>query len=294
MTRETASGRRTRCVMGPAAPQARDGTVATHLNICRRARLIGLAAAIGAGLAGTSPASAQTNPLTSGPGLAAPSAPAERAEEAAEAQATNPSATAIIRSLAPFADGNPRGGPGRDVRDVGEGPRRLRVDYGRSVDLTVFFAYDSARLTPEARVQLEPLGRALQSPELAALRFLIGGHTDARGSQAYNRRLSSARAEAVKAHLVDAYGVDPARLVTYGWGQRRPKDPSNPLAGVNRRVEVSLVAARTSSFRPEGARIVAGAFETGCSWRPLLDPRVGTPTDLDDFGAAPTHLPCDR
>lgn len=279
---------------GAGGPACEDETVATHLNTYGRARLIGLAAAIGAGLAGTSPASAQTNPLTSGPGIAAPSAPTERAEETAEAQATNPSATTIIRSLAPFADGNPRGGPGRDVRDVGEGPRRLRVDYGRSVDLTVFFAYGSARLTPEARVQLEPLGRALQSAELAALRFLVGGHTDARGGEAYNRRLSSARAEAVKAHLVEAYGIDPARLVTFGWGQRRPKDPSNPLAGVNRRVEVSLVAARTSSLRPEGARIVAGAFETGCSWRLLLDPRLVTPTDLDDFGAAPTRLPCDR
>ena len=259
--------------------------------------------------AGPGPAAAQ-NPLTSGPGVPAGTAPggaaptaAQAEAEAAEAQATNPSATAIIRSLAPFADGNPRGGPGtpgRDVRDIGEGPRKVRVDYGRSVDLTVFFAYDSAALTPEARVQLEPLGRALQSPELTPYGFLIGGHTDARGGAAYNRQLSEARALVVKAHLVEVYRIDPARLVAYGWGDRRPRDRAHRFAAINRRVEVSLIAPRTSSYLPGEARPAparwshSGGPDLGCSWRPLADPRYGADGDLDDFGASPTILPCDR
>ncbi|WP_407529202.1 OmpA family protein [Methylobacterium oryzisoli] len=235
-------------------------------------------------------AGARANPLTEAPGLGRPetAAPPARDEavEAAEAGATNPSATAIIRSLAPFADGNP-GAPSRPVRVApDDGGPALSVDAGRAVDLTVFFAYDSARLTPEARIQLEPLGQALGSRELARHAFLLAGHTDAAGAPAYNRRLSFARARAVKAHLVEAYGIDPARLRVHGWGPSRLKDPSAPLARINRRVEVSLIAPRTG-----GLSFVIPAAES-CAAPHLADPRLRVALDLDDFDAAPTALPC--
>ena len=159
-------------------------------------------------------APARANPLTEVPGTRRPAAEAEappardEAAERAEAGAVNPSANAIIRSLAPFADGNP-GRPAAPVAvSPGDGGPSLRVDPARSVDLTVFFAYDSARLTPEARIQLEPLGQALQARELSGHGFLIAGHTDAAGGPSYNRRLSLARARSVKAHLVETYGID--------------------------------------------------------------------------------------
>ncbi|WP_245421653.1 OmpA family protein [Methylobacterium sp. B4] len=237
---------------------------------------------------------AQANPLTEVPGSRPPApeeAPpprdeaAERAEAETEARALNPNATAIIRSLAPFADGNP-GAPLAVA--PGDGGPPLRVDPARSVDLTVFFAYDSARLTPEARIQLEPLGEALRDRALAGHGFLIAGHTDASGGLAYNRRLSLARARAVKAHLVETYGIAPERLRVHGWGPGRPKDPAAPRSRVNRRVEVSLIAPA----RRGGLRFVLPASEQACAGSGLADPRLARALDLDDFDAAPTPLPC--
>lgn len=236
---------------------------------------------------------ALANPLTQVPGNGPGARPAEaeapppRDEvlERAEAGAANPSATAIIRSLAPFADGNP-GAPAAPLSVApGDGGPAVRVIAARSVDLTVFFAYDSARLTPEARIQLEPLADALRAPALAGQSFLIAGHTDAAGGLAYNRRLSLARARAVKVHLVEGYGIAPERLRVHGWGPSRPKDFSAPLSRVNRRVEVSLIApARTGALR-----FVLPAATT-CAGLP--DPRTAASLDLDDFDAAPTPLPC--
>jgi outer membrane protein OmpA-like peptidoglycan-associated protein len=153
--------------------------------------------------------------------------------------------TEIIRSLAPFADGNPVVRQ-RAPRAVDTDRGRVRVDYSHAIDITVFFEYDSARLTEEASVQLELLGRALQSRELLPYRFLIAGHTDASGDPAYNWSLSLKRAAAVRAYLSETYGVDPLRLVIRGWGQSRLKDPTNPFSGINRRVEIALIMPDTS------------------------------------------------
>ncbi|GJE01918.1 OmpA family protein [Methylobacterium isbiliense] len=255
-----------------------------------RAARIGLLKGLGLGVSLTlALGGAHANPLTEAPGLRAPEtgAPArDEAAEAAEARAANPSATAIIRALAPFADGNP-GAPSRPLRVApDDGGPALSVDAGRAVDLTVFFAYDSARLTPEARIQLEPLGQALGSRQLSRHGFLIAGHTDAAGTPAYNRRLSLARARAVKAHLVEVYGIDPDRLRVHGWGPSRPRDPSAPLARINRRVEVSLIAPRT------GALSFIGPVAAAACAPHHADPRHRVVLDLDDFDAAPTALPC--
>jgi OmpA-OmpF porin, OOP family len=202
------------------------------------------------------PALAQSNPLTETPARQVPAAPGGPADsagagagaktgtdanDAQQAQTTAQDATEIIRSLAPIAGGNPNAPRLRDV-DADEGRRRVRVDYSRAVDLTVFFEYDSATLTPQARVQLEPLARALLTPELMPHRFLIAGHTDAVGDAQYNRVLSLQRAITVRTHLIESHGIDPARLVVHGWGFTQLKEPRNPRSGVNRRVEVALIA----------------------------------------------------
>ncbi|MEE7505980.1 OmpA family protein [Methylobacterium mesophilicum] len=255
-----------------------------------RLRRSGLLLAVGLALALVAPARA--NPLTEVPGprpaqpdaAAPPRDPAAERAEAEEARTANPSATAIIRSLAPFADRNP-GPPARPLAVTpDDGGPAVHVVPARSVDLTVFFAYDSARLTPEARIQLGPLGEALRAQPLTGHAFLIAGHTDAAGGRAYNRRLSLARARAVRAHLVEAYGIAPERLRVHGWGPARPKDPDAPLSRVNRRVEVSLIAPARSGV----LRFVLPVAERVCG--DLVDPRQRA--DLDDFGGAPTPRPC--
>jgi OmpA-OmpF porin, OOP family len=248
-----------------------------------------------------------------------------RSDDWGSLQSTLRTETEIIRSLAPFADGNPVV-RGRAPRAVDTDRGRVRVDYGHAIDVAVFFDYGSARLTEETSVQLEALGRALQSRELLPHRFLIAGHTDASGDPAYNRSLSLKRAAAVRAYLSATYGVDPLRLVIHGWGESRLRDPASPFSGVNRRVEIALIMTKTSSdddFESFGQRefaadIVPGrrllVDETGVgivnapdgaqlrefacrgpaalSGHVLADPRWQLfRFALDDFGATPT-MPC--
>lgn len=72
------------------------------------------------------------------------------------------------------------------------------------------------------------------------LRISIEGHTDSDGDDAFNKQLSERRAESVKAHLVEAYGIDPSRLETAGFGESKPVAPNDTPEGrqQNRRVEL--------------------------------------------------------
>ena len=74
------------------------------------------------------------------------------------------------------------------------------------------FEFGSAQLTPTAKQVLDNLGAALKSPQLGSDSFLIEGHTDSVGSDAYNQRLSEARARSVKQYLSSQLGVEAERL----------------------------------------------------------------------------------
>ena len=108
-----------------------------------------------------------------------------------------------------------------------------------SIDIEIRFDYNSAKIGPQAVPALTQLGRALTSPDLSGGVFLLAGHTDAKGGEAYNQDLSDRRAEAVKNYLVQKFGVASDNLVAVGYGETRLKDQSNPLAEENRRVQVS-------------------------------------------------------
>jgi outer membrane protein OmpA-like peptidoglycan-associated protein len=107
-----------------------------------------------------------------------------------------------------------------------------------NVDVQILFAFDSAEILPEARPDLDALGKALNGEKLKSGTFLIAGHTDAKGSDAYNLDLSQRRADSVKAFLVSTYHVDPARLSTIGFGEEQLKNKEDPLADENRRVQI--------------------------------------------------------
>lgn len=119
--------------------------------------------------------------------------------------------------------------------------RPLVLNYTYSLDVTIYFAYDSAFLTPPARQHLDLIGQALRSPQLAANRYLIAGHTDARGPTDYNTDLSYRRAWAVKRYLMRYHSIPSWRLEVVGWGERYPRAPTDPYAAENRRVELTLI-----------------------------------------------------
>lgn len=106
-----------------------------------------------------------------------------------------------------------------------------------SLTLAISFDPNSANVRPESGPLLGNLVAAMLSPELRTRRFVIEGHTDARGAAAANQRLSQQRAEEVRLYLM-ALGVSPARLKAVGKGAAEPANPLDPLAAENRRVRV--------------------------------------------------------
>ena len=75
-----------------------------------------------------------------------------------------------------------------------------------SVDVEIYFDYNSAALTPKAEPQLNNLGKALTSQDLSGAVVMLGGHTDAKGGDGYNQSLSGA-VETTKGFLIDNYHV---------------------------------------------------------------------------------------
>jgi outer membrane protein OmpA-like peptidoglycan-associated protein len=67
-----------------------------------------------------------------------------------------------------------------------------------AIDLQIYFDFDSAAVTPRAVPQLTNLGNALSKPELRDSLVTINGHTDAKGTDGYNQKLSEQRAETIK------------------------------------------------------------------------------------------------
>jgi len=106
------------------------------------------------------------------------------------------------------------------------------------IDLEINFDYNSDRVSAKSLPSVQALGRALANPDLKGSTFIVAGHTDAAGSDAYNQELSERRADSIKRYLVEKSGISSTDLVTAGYGKTKLKDPANPLADVNRRVQV--------------------------------------------------------
>lgn len=106
------------------------------------------------------------------------------------------------------------------------------------INLTIEFEFNSDRPTQAGMQQLAALGEALRDPGLKSFRFMLAGHTDARGSDIYNQGLSERRALAVQRFLANSAQIEPARLSTVGFGRTRLLPDIDPADPRNRRVEV--------------------------------------------------------
>ncbi len=95
-------------------------------------------------------------------------------------------------------------------------------------------------LSPAALRDLDRLGRALTSPELAPFRFRVEGHTDTAGPSEANLRLSERRAARVREHLERNFGVAAARVEVVGLGETQllVPTPDNTANATNRRVQI--------------------------------------------------------
>ena len=119
-----------------------------------------------------------------------------------------------------------------------------------AIDLEVFFAFDSAEITPEALPILKKLGAALSDDKLKGSVFLVAGHTDAKGSDDYNLGLSDSRAKSVQRFLIEQFDIDPKQLVAIGFGEEQLKNKEDPRAAENRRVQVVNIASKDVAATP--------------------------------------------
>jgi len=118
-----------------------------------------------------------------------------------------------------------------------------------NIDLEITFDYNSADISAKSLASVQALGRALTNPDLKGSTFIVAGHTDAAGGEGYNQDLSERRADAIKRYLMQNYGIAAADLVTVGYGKSKLKDPNQPLAEVNRRVQVVNMENKTTASK---------------------------------------------
>jgi outer membrane protein OmpA-like peptidoglycan-associated protein len=134
----------------------------------------------------------------------------------------------------------------RTTRSLSAGEREQIATIAQekpSIDLEITFDYNSANISQKALPAVTALGKALTNPELKGTTFVLAGHTDAKGGDAYNQDLSERRADSLKKYLMDKYGIAAADLVTVGYGKTKLKNASDPVADENRRVQVVNMAS---------------------------------------------------
>ena len=116
------------------------------------------------------------------------------------------------------------------------------IEAGATVQLNnIFFDYDKWDLRPESFPELDRLSQVMDAnPDLTVE---IAGHTDDRGGDAYNVRLSDRRAGSVRGYLTTVRKIDAGRLVSKGYGERKPVASNDTDEGrqLNRRVEFVIL-----------------------------------------------------
>ena len=115
------------------------------------------------------------------------------------------------------------------------------IEIGSVVRLNnVFFDFDKWDLRPESFVELDRVVKLLS--ENPAIEIEMSAHTDARGSDEYNFKLSDNRARSVMEYILSK-GIAPSRITSKGYGESKPVETNDTDEGrqLNRRVEFTIV-----------------------------------------------------
>lgn len=123
---------------------------------------------------------------------------------------------------------------GADIERVGEG---IKITF----DSGILFGFDSSELTYASKTNIAELAETLKKYEDTEI--LIEGHTDSKGSESYNQKLSERRAGSVADEL-KMLGVAASRVSEVGYGEEMPVADNSTEQGrsQNRRVEVAIFA----------------------------------------------------
>jgi len=113
--------------------------------------------------------------------------------------------------------------------------RRTQDVLSATFQSEVLFDFDSSTLKPGAYTEIGRVADVLNRYPQTTIR--VEGHTDSRGSEAYNQTLSEKRSLVVKSALTQK-GVDPARIQTVGFGESQPISSNDAM---NRRVVIVII-----------------------------------------------------
>ncbi|MDQ2975714.1 MAG: OmpA family protein [Acidobacteriota bacterium] len=154
------------------------------------------------------------------------------------AQAIDPSKNKILDLVFRIDD---LGGKVQDlqVKETGE---EIRIELAADV----LFDFDKADLRPAAQKTLHQAADIIRQKAKGVVR--VEGHTDSKGNDAYNQKLSERRAASVKTWFTVKEGLDKVQFSTQGFGAKKPvasntkPDGSDDPDGrqKNRRVEIVL------------------------------------------------------
>lgn len=138
----------------------------------------------------------------------------------------------------------------RSTRSLSTGEREQIAELAATkpkIDLEIQFDYNSADIAKTSMASVQALGKALSDPALKGSTFVVAGHTDATGGEAYNQGLSERRADTIKKYLMQNYGLNGNDLVTVGYGETKLKDVANGADAMNRRVQVVNMDTKTAA-----------------------------------------------
>ena len=107
------------------------------------------------------------------------------------------------------------------------------------VNLNILFDFDSSRINNSYDSRIKKFADFMKA--FPSVKGKIEAHTDAKGSDEYNQKLSERRAASVVKAL-EAYGVEASRLTSVGYGETKPVATNETEEGraLNRRVEGSI------------------------------------------------------
>jgi OOP family OmpA-OmpF porin len=121
-------------------------------------------------------------------------------------------------------------------REVDEKGCEYHLKKEETMKLDILFDVDKSTIKPQGQAEVERAAKFLK--RYANVQAVIEGHTDSDGSDSYNMKLSQARADAVRATLINQYSISPDRLEAKGYGETRPVESNASKDGKaqNRRV----------------------------------------------------------
>lgn len=129
-------------------------------------------------------------------------------------------------------------------------PVEVNIVENLQQELRVFFDNDKSTIKPQFRQEIAKVAETMR--EVPNATAVIEGHASKTGPSAkYNKRLSEARANAVKSMLSNEFGVDASRLTAVGYGYDRPIAPNNTEEGraQNRRVYAVIKGSTTQTVQ---------------------------------------------